>query len=623
MIVTNLTDNKISYENVFLHNIGNYGENEIYLAYNNVVYKSLSSTLIKLGHIGIGRVQRNHHGLAINDIIYIEKIIINKILNAKTITIKIHKLKQSNDIIYIHKDNFIKHVGSFKNYFSNDQKLLFDYKKTKLIGLVINSNEGFINPETEIKLITDDLYINIIDESNESNIMSRELFKDDFNFENIGIGGLDNDLAAILRRSLSSRAIKPSIIKKLGINHVKGIILHGPPGTGKTLIARNIGKILTKNPPIIINGPEILNKFVGQSEENLRNKFLPAKEDYDINGDNAKLHILIFDEIDAICKKRGSSGSKSGVTDSLVNQLLTILEGVNSIPNIFVIAMTNRIDLIDDALLRPGRIEVHVKIGLPDKKGRMQIFRIHTDKMKNNNMMNNINISDLASRTENFSGAEIESVVKNASSFAINELLKSDIKEIHEKDIIVTEKHFNKALNEIKPFFGNKNIKKIKLCELNNTNKLIYGDICENIKNMSQLETILIQGESKSGKTSIISNIAFKSNFKYIKLIKPIDVIRFDESEKASFLTDVAMDGYVSNSSLIILDDIEVLINFVDLGYNLSFSNKLYQTLLTIIKTLPNNTNNKLVIICTTNSNKLVNIIGKNFNNLYNIKNKK
>lgn len=136
-------------------------------------------------------------------------------------------------------------------------------------------------------------------------------------------------------------------------------------GTGKTLIARNIGKLISPNKePIVINGPEILNKFVGQSEENLRKAFKSAIDDYNDNGDDSSLHIIIFDEIDAICRKRGST--QSHTTDTIVNQLLAIMDGVNKLNNIFVIGMTNRIELLDPALLRPCRFEIKVEIGLPD-----------------------------------------------------------------------------------------------------------------------------------------------------------------------------------------------------------------------------------------------------------------
>ncbi|KAG6327378.1 hypothetical protein ID866_11711, partial [Astraeus odoratus] len=198
-----------------------------------------------------------------------------------------------------------------------------------------------------------------------------------FKFEDMGIGGLDEEFGAIFRRAFASRVFPPVLVEKLGIQHVKGILLYGPPGTGKTLIARQIGKMLNAREPKIVNGPEILNKYVGASEENIRKLFADAEKEYKEKGDESGLHIIIFDELDAIFKHRGSTNSGTGVGDSVVNQLLSKMDGVDRLNNILVIGMTNRLDMIDEALLRPGRLEVHMEISLPDARGRYQIIRIH------------------------------------------------------------------------------------------------------------------------------------------------------------------------------------------------------------------------------------------------------
>jgi vesicle-fusing ATPase len=175
----------------------------------------------------------------------------------------------------------------------------------------------------------------------------------------MGIGGLDTEFSSIFRRAFASRIFPPGLIEKLGIQHVKGILLFGPPGTGKTLIARQIGKMLNSREPKVINGPEVLNKYVGQSEENIRKLFADAEKEYKEKGEESGLHIIIFDELDAVCKQRGSgAGGGTGVGDSVVNQLLSKLDGVDQLNNILLIGMTNRKDMIDDALLRPGRLEV-------------------------------------------------------------------------------------------------------------------------------------------------------------------------------------------------------------------------------------------------------------------------
>lgn len=153
----------------------------------------------------------------------------------------------------------------------------------------------------------------------------------------------------------------PEIVEQMGCKHVKGILLYGPPGCGKTLLARQIGKMLNAREPKVVNGPEILNKYVGESEANIRKLFADAEEEQRRLGANSGLHIIIFDEIDAICKQRGSMAGSTGVHDTVVNQLLSKIDGVEQLNNILVIGMTNRPDLIDEALLRPGRLEVKMK----------------------------------------------------------------------------------------------------------------------------------------------------------------------------------------------------------------------------------------------------------------------
>jgi vesicle-fusing ATPase len=182
---------------------------------------------------------------------------------------------------------------------------------------------------------------------------TNSIIQPNFKFEDMGIGGLDDEFAAIFRRAFASRIFPPHIVERLGIQHVKGILLFGPPGTGKTLMARQIGKMLNSVEPIIVNGPEVLNKFVGQSEENIRKLFAPAESEYKERGDESALHIIIFDELDAICKQRGSKNDGTGVGDSIVNQLLSKMDGVDQLNNILIIGMTNRMDMIDEALLRP------------------------------------------------------------------------------------------------------------------------------------------------------------------------------------------------------------------------------------------------------------------------------
>lgn len=242
------------------------------------------------------------------------------------------------------------------------------------------------------------------------------------NFQELGIGGLDAEFNEIFRRAFNSRRFPQSMIEKFGIKHVKGMLLHGPPGTGKTLIARKISAALNCDKPKVVNGPEIFDKYVGEAEKKVRELFADAEAEMKEKGDDSGLHVIIFDEIDAICRTRsgggGGAGSESG--DKVVNQLLTKMDGVESLNNILVIGMTNRKDMIDKAILRPGRMEIHLEIGLPNEFGRKQIFEIHTRSMRDNNLLEpDVNIDYLAENTINYTGAEIEAVVRSATSYAL------------------------------------------------------------------------------------------------------------------------------------------------------------------------------------------------------------
>ncbi len=189
----------------------------------------------------------------------------------------------------------------------------------------------FSNSITARGILTQDTQVNFIKAPNSpmklkgssKRVASNAIITPDFRFESMGIGGLDNEFAQIFRRAFASRIFPPGLVDKLGIQHVKGILLFGPPGTGKTLIARQIGKVLNAREPKVVNGPEILNKFVGQSEENIRKLFADAEKEYKEAGDESGLHIIIFDELDAICKQRGGKNDGTGVGDSVVNQLLS------------------------------------------------------------------------------------------------------------------------------------------------------------------------------------------------------------------------------------------------------------------------------------------------------------
>lgn len=423
----------------------------------------------------------------------------------------------------------------------------------------------------------------------------------DFKFEDMGIGGLDAEFSTIFRRAFASRIFPPGLIEKLGIMHVKGMLLYGPPGTGKTLIARQIGKMLNAREPKIINGPEVLNKFVGQSEENIRKLFADAEKEYKEKGDESGLHIIIFDELDAVCKQRGSgAGGGTGVGDSVVNQLLSKLDGVDQLNNILLIGMTNRKDMIDDALLRPGRLEVQIEISLPDEFGRQQILKIHTAKMKENKVMQeDVDVGELAALTKNFSGAEIAGLVKSATSFAFNRHIKVGTMAGVSEDVSnmkVNREDFLNALSEVKPAFGvsDEELDEAIMYGILHFSPLIQTIISngmtyvENVRQAERLKrmSVLFHGPPGSGKTALAAHIAMKSEFPFVKLVTPQALVGFrDEVGKKDYLHKVFTDAYKSPLSILILDNIERLIEWNPVGPRLS--NTILQALLTLLQAPP------------------------------------
>ncbi|CAO3592385.1 unnamed protein product [Absidia cylindrospora] len=446
---------------------------------------------------------------------------------------------------------------------------------------------------------------------------SKPLIRADFKFEDLGIGGLDDEFSAIFRRAFASRIFPPSIVEKLGVQHVKGLLLYGPPGTGKTLMARQIGKMLNAKEPKIVSGPEVLSKFVGQSEENVRKLFADAEAEYKSAGEESGLHIIIFDELDAICKQRGSRGDSTGVGDSVVNQLLAKMDGVEQLNNILIIGMTNRKDMIDEALLRPGRLEVHMEVGLPDENGRQQILKIHTSKMRESNILDqDVSVGELAELTKNYSGAEIAGVVKAASSYAFSRHIKVGTVAGVAPDVEnmkVNMSDFLCALEEVPPAFG---VSEAELQQLVQNGIIPFARHVEQILEDGRLYvdqtrqsthtpmvSILLHGAAGSGKSAIAATMAMESDFPFIKLISPETMVGMTENAKINEINKVFNDSYKSPLSVIVIDNIERLLDWVDIGPR--FSNSILQALLILLKKPPPK-DRRLLIIATTSQRKIL-----------------
>ncbi|NJE02582.1 CDC48 family AAA ATPase [Thermococcus sp. MV11] len=256
------------------------------------------------------------------------------------------------------------------------------------------------------------------------------------------IGGLE-DVKEELREAVEWPLKYPEAFMGLGITPPKGILLYGPPGTGKTLLAKAVANESEAN-FIAIKGPEVLSKWVGESEKNIREIFRKARQ--------AAPTVIFIDEIDAIAPRRGTDVNR--VTDRLINQLLTEMDGIQENSGVVVIGATNRPDIIDPALLRPGRFDRLILVPAPDEKARLEIFKVHT---RNVPLAEDVKLEELAKRTEGYTGADIEAVVREAAMLAMRRALQEGIirpgmraDEIRAK-VKVTMKDFEEAMKKIGP----------------------------------------------------------------------------------------------------------------------------------------------------------------------------
>ncbi|RLG53590.1 MAG: AAA family ATPase [Thermoproteota archaeon] len=256
------------------------------------------------------------------------------------------------------------------------------------------------------------------------------------------IGGLEK-VKEELRMAIEWPLKYPELFEKSGAKAPKGILLYGPPGCGKTLLAKAVANESESN-FISVKGPEILSKWVGESERAIREIFRKARQ--------AAPCIIFFDEIDAIAPMRGSGIGDSRVTERIISQLLTEIDGLEELRNVVVIAATNRPDLLDPALLRPGRFDRLIYVSPPDLQTRKEILKVHT---RNKPLADDVNLDKLAELTEGYTGADLEALCNTAAILAIQELISRypDPEEAkkHAKELKISMKHFEEAMKKVGP----------------------------------------------------------------------------------------------------------------------------------------------------------------------------
>jgi len=438
-----------------------------------------------------------------------------------------YKVADCNDLIPYITNNFNKFVMSKKQEFIIPKYSTIIICESNISGCLIDTNTKlFFKEPSRYRLL---------------NIPDAEINKIiDVNLEELGIGGLETEYATIFRRAFSTRVLPPTLLTQLNIKHVKGLLLYGPPGTGKTLFARELAKALTNDKNIqIVSGPELLNRYIGKSEENIRTLFAKAEDDYKDFGVNSKLHIIIFDEIDSICKTRRHTDT--GTAENIVNQLLTKIDGMRELNNILIIGMTNRLDLIDKALLRPGRFEVQIAMKLPNLSDRIQILNIHTKKFREYNILDkDIDIPTIALQTNNYTGAELEGLVKSAFSFALERRTTQGIK--------IINNDFIRALKEIN-------------CSFSQDSNIPPVDYNPNFKDLFK--------HFDENQLTFISNsnaqcaYCYSKQFSLTRLFEAESVLGLDDREKILEIKKCFKDAKFANNggSLIIFKDYDYLIN--------------------------------------------------------------
>jgi transitional endoplasmic reticulum ATPase len=260
------------------------------------------------------------------------------------------------------------------------------------------------------------------------------------------VGGLE-DVKQELKEAVEWPIKYPDVFDRLQTKAPKGILLFGPPGTGKTLLAKAVANESECN-FIAVKGPELLSKWVGESEKGVREIFRKARQ--------ASPSIIFFDEVDALVPRRGTYAGSSHVTESVVSQILTELDGMEELRNVTILAATNRPDMLDDALLRPGRLERHIYVPAPDEEGRKKIFEVYLGGETGNILSKDVDVGQLVKKTGGYVGADIEALVREAKMAAMRDFIvqmgtrSEEERKDAIKNVMLTKAHFDAALLRVK-----------------------------------------------------------------------------------------------------------------------------------------------------------------------------
>jgi transitional endoplasmic reticulum ATPase len=374
----------------------------------------------------------------------------------REIEIKVPDKKGRKDILLIHSRNMPltddvnidKLAGVSHGYVGADLEYLCKEAAMKCLRRllpILDLQEEKLPPETLDKLIVNgEDFTKALVEVVPSGM--REVFIENPDVKWTDVGGLE-DVKRELQEAVEWPMKYPGLYDKLGHKMPRGILLHGPSGTGKTLLAKAVATESEAN-FVSVRGPELLSKWVGESERGIREIFKRARQSAPC--------VIFFDEIDSIAPIRGAGG-ETQVSERVVSQLLTELDGMENMHGVIVLAATNRADMIDPALLRPGRFDKIIQIPLPDKESRKSILKISATEIpviSEADKAGRVDFEKLSEMTDGLSGADVAAVANIAVSLVIHEFLDKnpDIKDIEKQsvDAKVTMEHFEKSVKKVR-----------------------------------------------------------------------------------------------------------------------------------------------------------------------------
>ncbi len=402
--------------------------------------------------------------------------------------------------------------------------------------------------------------------------------KFDYNGEAYGIGGANEAIRQFVDSFISPRLVPEKLQNTMKCHLTRGGILSGPPGTGKTLFIRVIESLLKENgftvSTKIISGPEVFNRYAGESEKSVRAIF--SDEGLE---NKQSLRLVLIDEIDSMLPVRGRAGD-SGIGDKVVNQFLTCMDGYDKPDNLIVFGTTNRPDLIDRAVLRPGRMDMKMIFNLPEADQRLEILKIQTRALSDSGMLNpDVSLAELAKNTAGFSGAELGALVEKARQSALRRgqgLTESDtffrpqaLRQLETLDVCMAD--FNWAFTQVEPQFGKSNFMSLegKSFEYDGYSPDMVSKLRDTLVKFKQDDScstlrILIKGPQGSGKSTLAA-LANNEFGEFCSYVSATDVVKSRDRTKP--LNDVFAErrNHQTNRDchyVVIIDDFDTMINF-------------------------------------------------------------